>query len=52
MLDADPTDLLVALGEAAREHSTGVILLLDEIQLRLFSSPRSRASYRRTLARA
>jgi hypothetical protein len=32
MLDADLTDLLVALGEAAEEHSTGVVFLLDEIQ--------------------
>ena len=32
MLDADLTDLLVALGAAAREHSTGVVFLFDEIQ--------------------
>lgn len=32
MLDADLTDLLVALGEAAQEHRTGVVFLLDEIQ--------------------
>jgi hypothetical protein len=32
MLDSDLTDLFVALGEAARDHSTGVIFLLDEIQ--------------------
>ncbi len=32
MLDADLTDLLVALGEAAQEHNTGVVFLLDEIQ--------------------
>jgi hypothetical protein len=32
MLDADLTDLLVALGEAAQDHSTGVVFLLDEIQ--------------------
>lgn len=32
MLDADLTDLFVALGEAAREHETGVVFLLDEIQ--------------------
>ncbi len=32
MLEADLTDLFVALGEAAREHDTGVIFLLDEIQ--------------------
>ncbi len=31
-LDSDLTDVLVALGEAAAEHSTGVVLLLDEIQ--------------------
>lgn len=36
MLDADLSDLLVALGEAAKEHDTGVIFLLDEIQ---FLSP-------------
>jgi len=28
----DMTDLLVALGEAAKEHETGVVFLLDEIQ--------------------
>lgn len=32
MLDADMTDLFVALGEAAQDHATGVIFLLDEIQ--------------------
>ena len=32
-LDADVQDLMVSLGEAASEHQTGVILLLDEIQL-------------------
>lgn len=32
MLDADLTDLLVALGEAARDHRTGVVFLFDEIQ--------------------
>jgi hypothetical protein len=32
MLDADLTDLLVALGAAARDHHTGVVFLLDEIQ--------------------
>ena len=32
MLDADLSDLLIALGEAAKEHDTGVIFLLDEIQ--------------------
>lgn len=36
MLDADLSDLLVALGDAAQDHGTGVILLLDEIQ---FLSP-------------
>src|SRR5207247_1440980 len=30
-LQADLTDLLVALGEAARDHATGVVLLFDEI---------------------
>lgn len=32
MLDADVTDLFVALGEAARDHATGVVFLIDEIQ--------------------
>lgn len=32
MLEADLSDLFVALGEAAREQETGVIFLLDEIQ--------------------
>lgn len=32
MLDADVTDLLVALGEAAADHETGVVFLMDEIQ--------------------
>lgn len=31
-LDADLTDVLVALGEAAEQHERGVVLLLDEIQ--------------------
>ncbi len=31
-LGADLTDLVVALGEAAREHETGVVFLVDEIQ--------------------
>lgn len=31
-LPEDLTDLFVALGEAARDHGVGVILLLDEIQ--------------------
>lgn len=31
-LDADLTDLLLALGEAAIDHATGVVFLLDEIQ--------------------
>lgn len=31
-LDADLTDVLVALGEAAAQHERGVVLLLDEIQ--------------------
>ena len=30
-LDADLSDLLVGVGEAAREHDTGVVLLLDEL---------------------
>ena len=30
-LDADLIDLLVSLGEAAREQNTGVVLLLDEL---------------------
>lgn len=32
MLDADLSDLMVALGEAAADHGTGVVLLLDELQ--------------------
>lgn len=36
MLDADLSDLLVALGDAAKEHDTGVIFLIDEIH---FLSP-------------
>lgn len=31
-LSEDLTDLLVALGEAARQHETGVVFLLDEVQ--------------------
>lgn len=31
-INDDLTDLFVALGEAARDHKTGVIFLLDEIQ--------------------
>jgi hypothetical protein len=31
-LDEDLTDLLVALGEAAREHDGGVVFLIDEVQ--------------------
>jgi len=31
-LDEDLTDLLVALGEAAREHGNGVVFLIDEVQ--------------------
>ena len=31
-LDADLTDVLLALGEAAEQHDQGVVLLLDEIQ--------------------
>ena len=31
-LDADLTDVLVALGEASTQHNQGVVLLLDEIQ--------------------
>jgi hypothetical protein len=53
MLDADLSDLLVALGEAARDHETGVIFLLDEIQ---FLSPKQLealiASMHRTVQRA
>lgn len=30
-LDADLSDLLVGVGEASREHGTGVVLLLDEL---------------------
>ena len=32
MLAVDLADVMVAMGEAAREHDTGVALLLDEIQ--------------------
>lgn len=32
-LGEDLTDLLVALGEAAREHDSGVAFLIDEVQL-------------------
>ncbi|CAN5155078.1 ATP-binding protein [soil metagenome] len=31
-LDLDLSDLITSVGEAAREHSTGVLLLLDEVQ--------------------
>ncbi len=31
-MDVDLTDLLVAVGEAARDYATGVVLLIDEIQ--------------------
>lgn len=31
-LDRDLADVLIALGEAAEEHDTGVVLLLDEVQ--------------------
>src|SRR5690606_20541456 len=31
-LEMDLSDLVVAVGEAAREHKSGVLLLLDEIQ--------------------
>ena len=31
-LDEDLTDVFVALGEAAREHDTGVVFLVDEVQ--------------------
>lgn len=31
-LDEDLTDLLVALGEAAQEHESGVVFLVDEVQ--------------------
>jgi len=32
LLAVDLADLVVAMGEAARDHETGVVLLLDEIQ--------------------
>ncbi len=32
-LNEDLTDLLLAIGEAAQEHDTGVVFLLDELQL-------------------
>jgi hypothetical protein len=31
-LDEDLTDLFVAIGEAAQEHGTGVVFLVDEVQ--------------------
>jgi hypothetical protein len=31
-LDEDLTDVFVALGEAAQEHGTGVVFLIDEVQ--------------------
>ncbi len=31
-MDIDLTDVLVAVGEAAKDHGTGVVLLIDEIQ--------------------
>jgi hypothetical protein len=31
-LDEDLTDVFVALGEAAQEHDTGVVFLIDEVQ--------------------
>jgi hypothetical protein len=31
-LDEDLTDVFVALGEAAREHGSGVVFLIDEVQ--------------------
>lgn len=31
-LDEDLTDVFVALGEAAREHDSGVVFLIDEVQ--------------------
>jgi hypothetical protein len=33
LLSEDLTDLLVAMGEAAQDHGTGVIFLFDEVQL-------------------
>lgn len=36
MLDSDLSDVLIALGDAAQDHGTGVVFLLDEIQ---FLSP-------------
>jgi KaiC/GvpD/RAD55 family RecA-like ATPase len=32
VIDLDLTDLVVAVGEAAKEHGVGVVLLIDEIQ--------------------
>jgi hypothetical protein len=37
MLESDLSDLLITLGDAAKDHDTGVIFLLDEIQ---FLSPK------------
>lgn len=52
-LDSDLTDLLVSLGEAAREQQTGVALLLDE--LHFLSRPQMEAliaALHRTVQRA
>ena len=40
-LDEDLTDVFVALGEAAQEHGTGVVFLIDEVQF-LTARPSSR----------
>ena len=53
MLDADLPDLFVALGEAAKEHGTGVVFLLDEIQFLTVTQMESLiAALHRTVQRA
>jgi hypothetical protein len=53
MLDADLADLLVALGEAAADHQTGVVFLLDEVQfLRVGQLEALIAALHRTVQRA
>lgn len=53
MLDADLTDLFLALGEAAKEHGTGIVFLLDEIQFLTVAQLESLiAAMHRTVQRA
>lgn len=43
----DPTDVLVSIGEAARDHGTGLVLLFDEVQFSCaVASPSLRPSSR------